>query len=83
MVYGYSRRVINEYGLMEMREVTFALAPEELRVVGQFLLDMAQEMEGRTFEKTTHRHLSTSHPGWTKSTSNADVIVMPPVAASE
>jgi hypothetical protein len=76
MVYGYSRRAVNESGLLEMKEVTFAMDPDRLRMVGQFLLDMAREMEIGSFKKCSHRHLTTTHPEWEEPL--ADVIVMPP-----
>jgi hypothetical protein len=78
MIYGYSRAAVNEYGLLEMNEVTFAMDPGRLRVVGQFLIDMADEMEKGTFEKCSHRHLTSTHPDWDKLQRVADVIVSPP-----
>jgi hypothetical protein len=78
MIYGYSHRVLNDYGLLEMKEVTFALDAQRLRVVGQFLLDMAREMESGSFDKHSHRHLTTTNPGWNKESPIADVIVARP-----
>ena len=84
MIYGYTRATINEYGLAEMKEITFAMSPTQLRTVAQFLLDMAGEMEAGAFTTCSHRHLTTTHPEWNDSATAADIIVMPPaVAASE
>jgi len=78
MVYGYSRNLLSDEGLLEMKEVTFAMDPTRLRTVGQFLIDMAREMEAGAFEKSSHRHLTTTHPEWNKGAPVADIIVARP-----
>lgn len=83
MIYGYTRATVNEFGLSEMKEVTFAMSASQLRVVARFLLDMAQEMDAGSFAKCSHKHLTTTHPDWKTLPGAAEVIVMPPVAAQE
>ena len=56
MIYGYSEKIVNEeYGLLQMREVSFAMSPGQLRLVATFLLRAAEQIEaGQTF---LHRHI--------------------------
>jgi hypothetical protein len=77
MIYGYSRRVVNEYGLMEMREITFAETPEDLRTIGEYLVQMADLAERGGFERTSHRHISSTVAGWSKTHPTVDIIVSP------
>jgi hypothetical protein len=78
MIYGYSRAVLNEHGLLEMKEITFALDPKRLIQIGEFLIEMAREMEAGAFETCSHRHLTTSLPEWNRSVPVADIIVARP-----
>jgi hypothetical protein len=78
MIFGYSRRKVNNYGLHELKEVTLAMGPAELRLLGRFLLDMADQMEAGAFDACSHRHLTSAHPAWSELHPSADVIVMPP-----
>lgn len=55
-VYGYSKRVVNEYGLHEMSEVTFNVSAEELRRVAAFLIDCADMIDSRQW-RTDHMHI--------------------------
>ena len=46
MIYGYDSCTINEFGLMEMREVTISASPDVLRELARFLIESADELEG-------------------------------------
>jgi hypothetical protein len=59
MVYGYNARAINEFGLKELREVTFATSPEVLRALADSLKEAAEELEGANSIQW-HRHIPTS-----------------------
>ena len=58
MVYGYDSRVVNEFGLRQMREVTVATKPEVLRTLAAFLLDAATELESSEVSAHWHKHAS-------------------------
>lgn len=74
MIYGYSKKVVNEYGLLQMREVSFAMSPTKLRVVATFLARVAEQLEsGHTF---LHRHIDEVLPEW-RAVSSTDIIVVP------
>ncbi|MCY1015538.1 hypothetical protein [Pyxidicoccus sp. MSG2] len=78
MIYGYSNRTLNEYGLQELREVTLSMTPAQLRQVASFLTEMANQMEtGALQGANAHRHLTTVNPGWMKEHPSADIIVTP------
>lgn len=68
---------MNEYGLVELREITLVMAPERLRVVARFLLEMADEMSGARSSSSWHRHLSSWFPEWDRFEGEGDVIVSP------
>jgi hypothetical protein len=78
MIYGYGSKEINEYGLLEMKEITFSAPPSVLRQIAQFLEDTARQMEEGAFAKTSHRHIGSVIVGWDKRFPNKDIIVMPP-----
>jgi hypothetical protein len=78
MIYGYSISEVNEYGLLEMREVTFMASPAVLRKIAGFLSSMAIEMEQGSFEKCSHMHIGAFHHEWNKQHPDKDIIVMPP-----
>ncbi|MCA8991361.1 MAG: hypothetical protein KDA69_01425 [Planctomycetaceae bacterium] len=46
MIYGYDRRTVNEQGLREMQEVTFAMPANQIREVAAFLNSAADKLEG-------------------------------------
>jgi hypothetical protein len=58
MVYGYETRTLNEYGLKEMREVTFSTRPDTLRAIAQFLVEAAAQLESQPMSPNWHRHVS-------------------------
>ncbi len=82
MLYGYSRRVINRYGLRELKEVTFQASPDDLRRIATFLTDAASQIEAGT-AKTDHLHLSIEDAGWGKMHPEMDVVVSLPVAGDD
>ena len=68
--YGYSKGVVNEYGLHELSEVSFALQPAEMRRIAAFLIECANMLESGQW-RTSHRHIGEP---WT----DFDVIVLHP-----
>lgn len=59
MIYGYESRTVNEYGLKQLREVSFAASPQTLRELSAFFLEVAQEMEDQgALGQQWHRHIS-------------------------
>jgi len=75
MIYGYSEKVVNEeYGLLQMREVSFAMNPSQLRLVAKFLVRAAEQMEsGQGF---LHRHIEELVPEWRTTTPQTEIIVV-------
>lgn len=78
MIYGYGLKEINEFGLLEMKEITFAAPPDVLRQVARFLEDMARRMDEGFFDETSHRHIGSLIAGWDDRFPDKDIIVMPP-----
>ena len=72
-VYGYSNGVVNEYGLHEMKEVTFDVPLSDLRKIAAFLIECADLAESRQW-RGDHRHLQAASPPW----NDCDVIVIHP-----
>jgi hypothetical protein len=60
MTYGYNRRVLNEFGLKQMKEVTVAARPEALRELAMFLVDAARQLETESTSDSWHRHCDSS-----------------------
>ena len=81
MIYGYKLAEVNEYGLIELKEVTFAADAETLRDLGRFFTLMADAMDADEFDRTSHRHIGNVIEGWSSS-QDKDVIVMPPVGST-
>ncbi len=62
-VYGYQQRVADEeFGLLQMREITFDATAAELRAVAAFILDCAERFESRDW-RSSHRHMTPAMPG--------------------
>jgi hypothetical protein len=78
MIYGYAKEALNEQGLLEMKEVTFAAPPDVLREVARFLQQMAKLMEEGGFAICSHRHIGNTIDGWNRRFPDKDLIVMPP-----
>ena len=77
MFYGYSKKQLNEYGLQDLREVTFSASPDVLRQIADFLNESASMMEEGWFDKCSHRHIQDEVKDWDKRFPERDIIVMP------
>ncbi len=74
-VYGYQRAVINpEFWLLEMREISFALSPADLRRVASFLRHSADRIEFGDW-RSDHAHIDEFDFRWRQDHSGLDVIV--------
>jgi hypothetical protein len=71
MVYGYDCRTINEYGLKQLREISLAVSPNDLRSLAEFLKDTANELEQAT-SGHWHRHV----PDALRRNIGCDVIIL-------
>jgi hypothetical protein len=54
--FGYSTRVVNEYGLHELSEVTFEIPLADLRRIAAFLIESADLAESGNW-RSDHRHM--------------------------
>ena len=81
VIYGYSDKIVNEeYGLLLMREVSFAMNPAQLRLIATFLVRAAEQLEsGQTF---LHRHIEELVPEWRTTNPQVDLIVVPEDSAA-
>lgn len=77
MIYGYSKKQVNEYGLHDLKEITFSTSPETLRQIADFLNQSASLMEEGWFEKCSHRHIQDEMKDWDKMFPDRDIVVMP------
>jgi len=71
MIYGYDSRTINEYGLKQLREISLALSPDDLRELALFLHQAAEGLEGAS---SGHWHLHL--PDVIRRKVGCDVIVL-------
>jgi hypothetical protein len=76
MIYGYALKTLNDDGLFEMKEVTFAASPQVLREIASFLNAMAAQMEAGAFDKCSHQHIQIANPDWARRFPNKDIIVI-------
>ena len=83
MLYGYSKRTINEYGLLELREVTIAASPDVLRQIAGYLVEVANMMEVKEPTPNFHRHIGNHVPSWDGSFPGWDVIATGPLTEEE
>lgn len=76
MLYGYSSRTVNEeYGLLEMREITFDASPTNLRKIARFLEKMADVIEtGQA--KSSHAHINSVIDSWDREHPNKGIVVI-------
>lgn len=81
MLYGYKLAEANEYGLLELKDISFATDSDTLRDLGRFFMQMADAMDDGEFERCSHRHIGSVIDGWSK-THDKDVIVMPPIGTT-
>lgn len=78
MIYGAGAQKLNKYGLLEMKEVSFALNPTGLKMVAQFFQTIANEMEAGQAEPGWHRHIETYSKGWRRAYPGLDIVVLAP-----
>ena len=77
-IFGYKRAVVDEeFGLLDLREISFDLPPEDLRRVARFLDYFAGEIESGAW-RGSHVHIGSFDPSWRAGQSGADVIVLNP-----
>ncbi len=77
-IYGYKRAVANEeFGLLDLREISFDLQADDLRRVSRFLESCAAEIESGRW-RSSHVHLSSLDPSWRGGHPDTDVIVLNP-----
>jgi hypothetical protein len=77
-VYGYQRAVVDaRYDLLELREVSFQFGPADLRRIAAFLSHYANEMERGTWP-SSHAHIATFDPAWSRDRSAPDLVVINP-----
>ena len=77
MIYGYAAKKVDEYGLLEMKEVTIEASAQVLREMAQFLAEMADLMDAGGFSRCSHRHIGSVIKDWDKRFPGKDLIVMP------
>ena len=83
MLYGYGMNQLNEFGLLEMKEITFAASPKVLRQIAFFLSEMAQKMEAGNFSNSSHVHIGDVIRNWNELFPQKDIIVMPLESTNE
>lgn len=71
MIYGYDSRTLNEYGLKQLREISLAMSPQDIRELASFLQEAAEELEGAS---SGHWHLHA--PDALRRKVGCDVIVL-------
>jgi hypothetical protein len=76
-IYGYSKGVLNEYGLHGLSEVTFDVPTADLRRIAAFLKATADAAESGEW-RTSHKHLTEFDRGWDADHPDFDVIVIHP-----
>lgn len=74
--YGYKRAVVDpEYGLLELREISFDLSPAGLRRVAASLRDCADRAEAGDHH-SDHVHIDEFDGRWREDHPDLDVIVL-------
>jgi hypothetical protein len=76
-VFGYSKRVVNEHSLCELKEVTFDVPLSDLRRIATFLIACADQAESGEWQ-SSHLHLTGFDPRWDIDHPESDVIVLHP-----
>ncbi len=72
-VFGYSKRVVSDEGLLEMKEVAIAADPKVLRTIASFILAAAAKLEEGEFD---HEHLQFHWDEWEEG--QPDIVVANP-----
>jgi len=62
-VFGYKNEVVNEYGLLEMSEITIQASPNTLRAIAKLLNESADLIE-KNPEDFDHFHLQDDWKEW-------------------
>jgi hypothetical protein len=62
-IFGYENKIINEFGLMEMREITFQGKANHLRLIAKFLQECADYIESNPGD-LDHDHISFNNQDW-------------------
>lgn len=75
--FGYPKQSVNDHGLHEMSEVTFAVSLADLRRIARFLTECADCAESGDW-RSSHRHLTEFDSAWDGDHPNSDVIVIHP-----
>jgi hypothetical protein len=74
-LYGHAAGTsLDEYGLLELRDVTISTSVEALREIAAFLASCATAIEGGTFTHG-HLHIETAVRGWRRRFPKDDIIV--------
>lgn len=75
-LYGYQRAVIDhEYGLLELREVSFDMSVADLRRVAAFLSACADQIEAGA-SRSGHTHIGEHDGAWGRDHPDLEVIVL-------
>lgn len=78
MIYGYPAKEVNEFGLLEIREISISAPPAVLREMSRFLADMADVMEAGGFDACSHRHIQSVIRDWDRRFPGKDIVVTAP-----
>ena len=77
-IYGYKRTVVNEeFGLLELREITLDFKAADLRRLACFLEHYADEIESGCW-RSSHAHLTAFDREWKHDHPNIDVVIANP-----
>ncbi len=76
-VFGYGKRTVNKYGLLELREVSFEMSAEDLRRVAGFFLACADQFNAGEW-RTSHQHLSQQDSSWSIQHPDLEIVVINP-----
>jgi hypothetical protein len=77
-IYGYKRTVVNEeFGLLELREITLCFDAADLRRLCLFLEDFTHQIESGRW-RSDHAHLATFDREWRRDHPDIDVIIANP-----
>ena len=77
-IYGYKRTVVNEeFGLLELREITLDFKAADLRRLACFLDQFADRVESRA-RRSDHEHLTSFDREWRRDHPDIDVILTNP-----
>jgi len=77
-IYGYQRAVVEpEFGLIELREISFDFSPADLRRLAEFLQHYAERFEAGDC-RSDHAHIGEYDPQWRSDHADLDLIVLRP-----